>query len=305
MSRRRSQGKPGIVISKRSIRRGGYFSFYIFFLLICYKCLIIRVKYLDNNMIKHPFYDLHVRSGQQDSAYKTLAGIGWKGACMITPEGIESKQPLELSDDPSQQMVRGALIAPKTPDSVQKMARSALESGADIILVEGGVEEINRAAAECWEVDVICHPERVPGKDPLDQKNSGIDDVMARFMAERGIAIEICLLELLSCYGVVRAQVMGRMRQNIMLAKKYKTPIIITSGAKDRYGMRAPHDLVSLGITLGMDAGMAKKAVSDHPAMLIKKSIDRRGSDVLLAGLEVVSWGTPKGNRNKKLFGWY
>lgn len=201
--------------------------------------------------------------------------------------------------------MKGAILSPKTPDSVQKMARSALESGADMILVAGGDEEINRAASECWEVDVLCHPERVSGKDPLDQKSSGIDDVMARFMAERGIAIEICLSELLSCYGVVRAQVMGRMRQNIKLARKYKTPIIITSGARDIYGMRAPQDLYSLGITLGMDAGMAKKAVSDYPVMLIKKSVDRRSSDVLLAGLEVVSWGTSKGKQNKKMFGWY
>jgi ribonuclease P/MRP protein subunit RPP1 len=237
-----------------------------------------------------------------------LQSLGWDGACILqtsSPGGIDLDLPQEKSVDPSLQLMRGAMLSPKTPDSVQKMARAALESGADMILVEGGDEEINRAASECWEVDVLCHPERVSGKDPLDQKNSGVDDVMARFMAERGIAIEICLAELLSCYGVVRAQVMGRMRQNIILARKYKTPIIITSGAEDRFGMRAPQDLSSLGITLGMDAGMSKKAVSEYPAMLVKKSCDRRGSDVLLAGLEVVSWGTSKGNPRKKMFGWY
>jgi len=260
---------------------------------------------LYNNIMKRPFYDLHVKPDQTDQAYQTLAGIGWTGACRVTSGGPESKPAEERSVDLSLPMMRGVLITPKTPDSVQKMARCALESGTDIVLVAGGDEEINRAASECWEVDILCHPERVPGKDPLDQKNSGIDDVMARFMAERGIAIEICLSEILSCYGVVRAQVMGRMRQNIKLAKKYKTPIIITSGARDRFGMRAPQDLFSLGITLGMDAGMAKKAVSDYPAILIKKSSDRRGSDVLLAGLEVISWGTSKGNQNKKMFGWY
>jgi hypothetical protein len=54
-----------------------------------------------------------------------------------------------------------------------------------------------------------------------------------------------------------------------------------------------------------MDPGMARAAVSDYPAMLIKKSVDRRNSGVLLAGLEVVSWGTSKGKQNKKMFGWY
>ena len=241
--------------------------------------------------MKQSYYDLH-NEVQGKELPETLNSFGWDGACVFG-QGEKSRDTL-----------KGALIAPMKSGEIQDMARRALEY-ADIIMVAGGDEEINRAASECWEVDVICHPERVSGKDPLDQKNSGIDDVMARFMAERGIAIEICLSELLSCYGVVRAQVMGRMRQNIKLGRKYKTPIIITSGAKDIFGMRAPQDLVSLGITLGMDAGMAKKAVSDYPAMLIKKSSDRRDSDVLLTGLEVVSWGAFKGKQNKKMFGWY
>jgi len=254
------------------------------------------------------FYDLHVIQGITGEQTAISRSLGLDGVCAVRPFESEYTVVDTASGTAGQnrlQMLSGALISAKNPEDVQKKARSALECGADLILIEGGDEEINRAASECWEVDVICHPERVSGKDPLDQKNSGVDDVMARFMAERGIAIEIRLSELLSCYGVVRAQVMGRMRQNIRLAKKYKTPIIITSGARDRLGMRAPQDLSSLGITLGMDVGQAKKAVSDFPAMLIKKSSDRRDSDVLLAGLEVVSWGTSKGNPRKKMFGWY
>jgi ribonuclease P/MRP protein subunit RPP1 len=255
------------------------------------------------------FYDLHVSQGKPDELTGVYKSLSLDGVCVVKTFDSEYKTFCDTIKDAglktNYKMFSGALITAKNPEEVQKKVRSALECGADIILVEGGDEEINRAASECWEVDIVCHPERVTGKDLLDQKNSGIDDVMARFMAERGIAIEICLSELLSCYGVVRAQVIGRMRQNIMLAKKYKTPIIITSGAKDRFGMRAPKDLYSLGIALGMDPGMAKKAVSEYPAMLIKKACDRRGSDVLLDGLEVVSWGTAKEKQNKKMFGWY
>lgn len=253
-------------------------------------------KYAIITKMTHSFYDMRVNSAHTGETAGMLHSLGWQGGCIMRSS--------ETKVGPVPEMLLAEMISPKTPDSVQKMARNALEK-ADIVMVAGGDEEINRAASECWEVDVLCHPERVPGKDPLDQKNSGLDDVMARFMAERGIAVEICLSELLSCYGVVRAQVMGRMRQNVRLARKYKTPIIITSGAMDRFGMRAPQDLYSLGIALGMDPGLAKKAVSDYPAMLIKKSVDRRNSGVLLAGLEVVSWGTSKGKQNKKMFGWY
>ncbi len=235
--------------------------------------------------------------------------LGWRGVCIVRPfdQGFKlfASGILELRKKSEIEVLTGARISAKEPGEVQKRARSALESGAEIILVAGGDEEINRAAAECWEVDVLCHPERVSGKDLMDQKFSGIDDVMARFMAERGIALEISLSELLSCYGTARAQLMGRMRQNIMLAKKYGTPIVLTSGAKDRFGMRSPQDLYSVGITLGMDAGLAKKALSDYPAMLAKKSSDRRDPDNITKGLEVVSWGGARHGREKKLFGWY
>jgi len=163
----------------------------------------------------------------------------------------------------------GGADLPRKPEDVQPMARQALKH-SDLVFVSGGDEEINRAASMCWEVDVLCHPERVTGKDPLDQKNSGVDDVMARLMAEHGTAIEICLAELLSCYGAARAQVIGRMRQNIMLAKKYRTPLVLTSGSSGPMGMRTPHDMYSLGISLGMDPYMAKAAsYRNFPAMLI------------------------------------
>lgn len=255
--------------------------------------------------MKRLFYDLHVESSRPDLPHQGLKAAGWAGACILSSGGTGSKRTEEISVDVSLQIMSGALIVPKNPDSVQKMARCALESGADLVYVAGGDEAINRAASECWEVDVICHPERVTGKDLLDQKNSGLDDVMARYMTERGIAMEICLAELLSCYGVVRSQVMGRMRQNIKLAKKYGTPIIITSGAGNPLGMRSPQDLYSLGISLGMDPFMAKASVSGFPAMLIKKSVDRRSPGVLLAGLEVASWGGSAENAKKKLSGWY
>ena len=174
-----------------------------------------------------------------------------------------------------------------------------------MILVSGGSEEINRAASECWEVDVLMHPEKGSQRDLPDQKNSGLDHVTARFMAEKGIALGIDFSQLLNSYGMGRSLIMGRMRQNIMLARKYGTPIILASGASDKYGLRSPMDLYSVGISLGMDPGLAKKALSDYPAMLVKKARDRKDPRVITAGLEVVSGGPEKNPGGKKVSGWY
>jgi ribonuclease P/MRP protein subunit RPP1 len=136
-----------------------------------------------------------------------------------------------------------------------------------------------------------------------------LDDVMVRFMAERGIAIELNFSGLLNSYGFGRAQVLGRMRQNIMLARKYGAPLIITSGALDVFGLRTPQDLLSVCLSIGMDAGHAKKVLEECPSMLVKKSNDRKNPDVLLKGLEVASWDASedacKKTDRKRMYGWY
>ncbi len=258
--------------------------------------------------MKPRYYDLNAGSEWIDLKNPPKYS-GWDVVCVVREfdPGLKGfiKEAEKHRSSSDIELLFGARLYPKNADDVQKKARSALECGADIVLVAGGDEEINRAASECWEVDVLCHPERVLGKDLMDQKFSGVDDVMARYMAERMIAIEISLSELLSCYGMVRSQVMGRMRQNIMLAKKYGAPLILTSGAAHLLDMRSPQDLFSLGVSLGMDAGYARKALSEYPAMLARKSRDRRSPNVLLSGLEVISWGGSNQAREKKLFGWY
>jgi len=171
--------------------------------------------------MKRLYYDLNTRPEENSPLLHAYAELGWSGICAVQDFGLRQHPGAGAAETKNrciQADTQGALIFPGKPEDVQPMARQALKH-SDLVFVSGGDEEINRAASMCWEVDVLCHPERVTGKDPLDQKNSGVDDVMARLMAEHGTAIEICLAELLSCYGAARAQVIGRMRQNIMLAK--------------------------------------------------------------------------------------
>ena len=254
------------------------------------------------------FFDLFVWSDDYAKKVGLAEALGWSGVCLAKEfdSGYKSfsGEVSGLRKDSGIEILAGALINPKKPEDVQKMARSALEF-ADLIFVSGGDEEINRAASECWEVDVLCHPEGVGGRDLMDQKNSGLDDVMVRFMAERGIAIEINFSGLLNSYGFSRAQVLGRIRQNILLAEKYDCPLIMTSGAADVMGMRTPRDLLSVLLSFEVDAAYAKKVFEYWPSMLVKKSGDRKNPNIITKGLEVVDWDDCKKTDKKKMFGWY
>jgi len=244
--------------------------------------------------MKHIFYDLNVGVGDEE-ILKTAQTLGWDGVCLT--RDVKKGDGKFCDEVSGLDVLTGAMI----PSPIRKNARKALEL-ADMVLVEGGDESVNRKASECWEVDVLAHPERNTNKDFMHQRNSGIDHIMARFMKERCIAIEINFSEVLNSSGNSRARILGRMRQNVMLARKYKTPVVLTSGARDKWGLRAPGELMAFGRCLGMTELEARTAVC--PAALLKKVSDRKNPDIILKGLEVLDWGKSK-PKEKKMCGWY
>ncbi len=196
-------------------------------------------------------------------------------------------------------VVKPAIIKSK---SVQPEARK-VRRDAEVVIAAGGAK-INRLASECWEVDIIGSPELHDEKDFMHQANSGIDYVIARACAERGIAAELNFGNVLNSHGRRRAQILARMAQNVRICRDAGCDLVITSGAIDAYGLRAPRDLMAFGVLLGMSLEEAKAAVSDNPRKILKRGEDRADPDIMLKGLEVKKWGSEP-RKEKKMCGWY
>jgi RNase P/RNase MRP subunit p30 len=184
--------------------------------------------------------------------------------------------------------------------NLQQDVRKARNS--EIVFAEGG-DKINRLASDCWELDAISSPEMHSEKDFMHQMNSGIDYVIVRACAEKGIAIEFCFSNVLKAHGRKRSQILARMMQNVRTCRETGCKMIITSGARGYYELRAARDLMAFGIILGMAPDEAKDALSSNPKAILKRSVDRHNPNIILKGLEVKKWGSPK--REKKLYGWY
>ena len=195
-------------------------------------------------------------------------------------------------------VVKPAVVSSK---NVQQDVRK-VRKDAEVIIVSGD-DRINRLASDCWEVDIIGSPEMHDGNDFMHQANSGIDYVIARACAERGIAIELNFSNILNSYGRRRARIMARMAQNVRICRDKRCDVVITSGAKGKHGLRAPRDLMAFGILLGMTPEEAKAAVSENPRKILKRSDDRNNPDIILKGLEVKKWGFER--KQKRLYRWY
>jgi ribonuclease P/MRP protein subunit RPP1 len=150
----------------------------------------------------------------------------------------------------------------------------------DVLLVRGGDLKLNRAAVETPEVDILTHPS-------YERVDSGLNHVLVKLAAKNDVAIEINFREILVTNKRTRARVLANIEQNVQLAKKYKAPIIVCSGAISHWELKSPDVMASMACQFGLDLRQAKDALTKVPENIIKRVIERRGGDWIIPGVRV------------------
>jgi ribonuclease P/MRP protein subunit RPP1 len=107
------------------------------------------------------------------------------------------------------------------------------------VVVEGGDVIVNRKAVENKKVDILLSPEKNDKRDFMFSRNSGLNQVLCKLAAKNNVAISFNFSDVLNCSGKERARLLGRMRQNVRLCKKYKVKMIFSSFAKNKYELRS------------------------------------------------------------------
>lgn len=110
-----------------------------------------------------------------------------------------------------------------------------------------------RQGVERRIVDGIIHVELQSKKDSVHKRNSGMDDILARFMAKNRVSYVVDVQAVLESGDI--DVVLGRVMQNIMLCKKYQTKVLIVNADFDR------EILVSFMESLGMTKSGIKEAM--------------------------------------------
>ncbi len=142
----------------------------------------------------------------------------------------------------------------------KKLGFSDVYSLNDFKIIRGGDEKSNRKAVENKDIDILLHPEKNDKKDFMKSRNSGLNQVLCKIAKKNDVAIGFSFNEILKSSR--RSLLIGRMRQNIKLCRKYKVRMVFASFAKSLYEMRGAKDLFSLAQVLGMSPGEAKKALN-------------------------------------------
>ena len=236
-------------------------------------------------------YDLHVHTtpfGGENSTEDTIdfaKRLGWSGIALCCLWGSEEtlKQQNDLINKLKSKdfdIVKGVEIKPENPEELYNIV-DRIRKKVELIVVRGGETEINKAALDMREVDMLAHPEN-------QRNDSGIDLVLARAAADNQVLIELNFREILNSSRKTRVHILAHMRQNLRLAEKYGFPVAITSGAYSKWELRAPRELAAFGFNLGMQ--LEKSIQSFEPARvdLNRQKLD---NNWIMPGVKVIENG--------------
>lgn len=141
-------------------------------------------------------------------------------------------------------------------NKLKNEVKKAKSEGKEIIYSSND-DEFNRKVIEKLDVNILLI--NLAGrKDFQKQRNSGFNQVMAKIMKKKGIALGINFDEIIESKSPEEiAEILGRIRQNVILCNKNKIEMKFV--VQHERNKRNIYDVKSLGLVLGMPSWMIKE----------------------------------------------
>jgi RNase P/RNase MRP subunit p30 len=136
-----------------------------------------------------------------------------------------------------------------------KIKKGKAEVGNKIIIYSSEDDELNRKVIEKLPVDFLLINLK-NRRDFQKQRNSGFNQVLAKAMKKKNIQLGVNLDEIIESDVKEKAEILGRLQQNIFLCNKNKIKLKFI--AQKEKNNRDIYDLKALGLVLGMPTSMTK-----------------------------------------------
>ncbi|MFA7707617.1 MAG: hypothetical protein WCX73_01590 [Candidatus Pacearchaeota archaeon] len=117
--------------------------------------------------------------------------------------------------------------------------------------------EFNRKIFENKDVNIVIGLENHNRKDYLKQRDSGLNEILAKLAKNNNIKIGIDLSEIKKQSPKQKAIILARIKQNIELCKRTNTQIIIINNYSSQ-------EIMSFMLCLGANTEQAKSAYSKN-----------------------------------------
>ncbi len=138
-----------------------------------------------------------------------------------------------------------------------------------------------RQAAKDRRVDLLSFP-------AVEPKKRFFDWAEAELASKSKASFEIDLAQVLSVEGFSRAILLSRLRREVVTAKSYGVPVVLSSGAADPLLLRKPQDYASMALLFGVDVPFALEALSTIPAGVVERNRLKQDVGYVAPGIRVV-----------------
>jgi len=109
-----------------------------------------------------------------------------------------------------------------------------------------------------------------------------------RMARENSTYIEVSIRNLLDD-SIQKSKAMRIMNKACYQLIRAKTPFIISSGARSKWELRAPSELIALSGLIGIPEQLAQRALSEYPGKLITRLEMIRDPSYVMAGVRVIA----------------
>jgi ribonuclease P/MRP protein subunit RPP1 len=154
-------------------------------------------------------------------------------------------------------------LAPKTSQDLLNQLRQ-FRRRFEVVAVTCLSKAVARQAAKDRRVDLLSFP--------TDPRKRFFDTAEGELASKAIAALEINMASILSLQGFLRVRILSRLRWEAEIAKRFKVPLVISSGADNDYLLRAPHDFATLTSLFDLPLSSALNSLSEVPRSIVEQN---------------------------------
>lgn len=235
------------------------------------------------------FADLHLRAPRGDlreleGILRVASDLGYSlvGVSFAQTMKEEIKQARATCSDLGLDLVTRVDLEPKSVNGLLKALRD-LRYRFEVIAVRCLTKSVARQAAKDRRVDLLNFT-----TDPAGRERLHFDRQEAVLASGALSALEINASTILRAGHYHRARLLATMRREVEDARRREVPLVLSSGAENPYGLRAPRDLASLLTLMDVDLDTALDAVSENPLRIVERNREKLKADFISPGVRLV-----------------
>lgn len=172
-------------------------------------------------------------------------------------------------------------IAPRSQQDLQRMLKGNRRKH-EVISVLCLSKGVARQAAKNPRVDLLRFP-RCPSR-----RTVWLDRQQAALAGEGGCQFEVVASDLLTQDPEKLGYVIKQLKKEVLNARRYDVPVVLSSGADSVHGMRAPRSLAALMSLIGLGEEESLDLVSVNPSTLVERNRDKLSASYVSPGVRVM-----------------